>query len=126
MTQTDANNNPVVGLALVAAPAITEQMQADSGLLWYQARDVAWTRSPSTEVYVYGLPLGLSTGNFNAPVLDRASGTLIYTRKAGSPALSVSNPLPNPVSAARDRTRQYGLCRPGAGPRSVQPAASLG
>lgn len=99
----DAQNNPTaqVGLALISSPLINEQLQADPGNLYWQARDVGWLRSGALQVNISlsGVTTGpYATGNYvnvlqnKTPTFDRATNTLAYTNiqlpdAAGNPKL---------------------------------------
>ena len=88
----NAQNQPTaqVGLALVPSPQISEQLQADPGNLYWQARDVAWLRTSALNVVVGSGPnssllLNPSNGTPLTTVkqtFDRATGSLVYTNVA--------------------------------------------
>lgn len=64
-----------VGLTLIPSPKIREQLQSDTGNLWWQARDVAWLREGNIQVNVNGIDLLPANAT---PTYDRQSGTLVY------------------------------------------------
>ncbi|MDQ2688610.1 MAG: hypothetical protein M3Y28_12165, partial [Armatimonadota bacterium] len=99
----DAKNAPTVqiGLALIPSPLITEQLQADAGNLYWQARDVGWLRSAALNVFVNNTNVLLN----KTPTFDRATNTLAYIN------VSLPDPAGNPklgtvyVDLARGRVR---------------------
>ena len=72
-------------LDLVPFPAVTEILtQTGQTGGWYQARDVAWSRTSQFNMFVGGAPILYDTANNNAPlfsraVFDKATGLLVLT-----------------------------------------------
>ena len=71
-------------LDLVPFPAVTEILSPVTGSGWYQARDVAWSRTSQLNMFVNGVPILYDTANGNKPlfsraVFDKATGLLALT-----------------------------------------------
>ena len=73
----------VFSLALASYPTLTEYLsQADGG--WYQARDVAWSRTGQLNLTVNGTPILYDPANnnkalFSRALFDKASGLLVLS-----------------------------------------------
>ena len=71
-------------LDLVPFPAVTEILSGVTGSGWYQARDVAWSRTSQFNMFMNGIPVLYDTANGNKPlfsraVFDKATGLLVLT-----------------------------------------------
>jgi len=88
--QPDATKSSL--LDLLPFPAVTEILTA-SGVSggWYQARDVAWSRTSKLNLSINGKPIlydATGTALFSRAVFDKATGLLVLT---GVPNLLVNN-----------------------------------
>ncbi len=81
--QPDADPKKLYQLDLVPYPAVTEILtQTGQAGGWYQARDVAWSRTGQLNLFVNGTPILYNGSNqplFSRAVFDKATGLLVLT-----------------------------------------------